>query len=217
MVEILEGKRPFLVSEGDVTDTILLKAFYEIEGFHLKAYNELDVFLDDPDPYLEVDLSSAAVIARTRNSNSILLIEFGVEKGRRRVELPAGKMKYGTDKTIFDTAKREFIEETGGMITLPDLKPLSVVRHKDGRGGLQFYTDFPEPKVEYRDELGRGYLTPPKGTDEGRVKRLITEPLEVFLNSEKTLLRYSQNQWAVDEIVRLTLGMLAVKLDADRK
>jgi len=60
-------------------------------------------------------------------------------------------------------------------------------------------------------------LTPPKGTDEGRVKRLITEPLEVFLNSEKTLLRYSQNQWAVDEIVRLTLGMLAVKLDADRK
>jgi 8-oxo-dGTP pyrophosphatase MutT (NUDIX family) len=217
MVEILHGERPFLVTREGVTDVALLDAIYEVEGFHLRAYSEHEIYFDEPEPYLELDISSAAVIARILNSNSILLVEFVVEDRGRRVELPAGKVMDGVDKTIFDTASREFIEETGGIITLPKLRPFAVSYHKDGRGGLQFYTEIPELRVEGYDKLGRGYLAPPKGTDKGKIINLITEPLGVFLDQEKTLLRHSQNQWAVDEVVRLTLGMHITKLDGDRK
>jgi len=216
-VNILEGRKPFLASREGKTDIVLLSTFYEIERFHLRAYNELDAYLDEPEPYLEIVLSSAAVLARIMNSNSILLVEFEVEDGERRVELPSGKVKEDTDKTIFDAAAREFYEETGGTILLPDLKPLSVVRHKDERGGLQFYTEIPELNVEQSDEFGRGYITPPRGTDRGGVARLITEPLDVFLDQEKTLLMYSENPWAVDEVVRLTLGMHIMELDRARE
>ena len=150
----MEGKKPFLVTTEGVTDIVLLCAIYEIEGFHLWAYDEFGVYFDKPEPYLKLDLSSAAVIARIMDGNSILLVEFEVENGGRRVELPAGKVKDGVDKTIFDTAAREFIEETGGIITLPNLRPFTVSCHKDGKGGLQFYAEISELRVERSDEFG---------------------------------------------------------------
>lgn len=217
MVEILEGRKPFLETRGAATDMVLLGTTYEIEGFHLKAYDEFQAYFAEPEPYLEIDLSSAAVIARVVDCNSILLVEFKAEDGERRVELPAGKVKADEDKTIFDTARREFDEETGGITALSNLKPLSVSHHRDERGGLHFYTEIPKLRVEGRDKLGRAYLTPPKGTDRGRVFQLITEPLDVFLDQERTLLRHSRNQWAVGEIVRLTLGLYIQKLDGARK
>lgn len=216
-MEILKGKRPFLEEGGSATDIVLLGAIYKIVGFYLEAYDELEVYLEDPEPYLKIDLTSAAVIARIKKGNSILLVEFETENEGRRVELPAGKVETGVDETIIDTAIREFAEETGGVVSLTNLKPLAVSYHRDGRGGLQFYAEIPEPRVEYRDELGRGYLTPPKGTDNGGVRRLITEPLNVFLDPDQSLLRYSRNPWALEPSVRLTVGLYIKKLDENEK
>lgn len=217
MAEILQGRIPVWATERELSDIILLDAFYEIERFHLKAFSELEVYFDPPVPFLDIDLTSAAVIARVINDNSILLVEFMAKDGERRVELPAGKVNRNLDATIFDTARREFCEETGGMIELAPLQPLSVVRHTDKSGGLQFFTEIPQPIIEHRDDLGRGYFTPPDGTDKGRVLQLITEPLDVFLDADRTLLRNSRNQWAVDINTRLTLGMYIMESDKKRK
>ena len=212
-MEVLKGRIPVLITEKGQSDIILLNSFYEIEGFHLKAFNELESYFDPPAPFLEIDLTSAAVIARVINSNSILLVEFLAKGEERRVELPAGKVNKNLDLTIFDTAKREFHEETGGMIETDILLPLSVVPHTDKKGGLQFFTEISEPLIAHRDDFGRGYITPLEGTDKGRVLQLITEPLDVFLNPERTLLRYSRNQWAVDINTRLTLGIYIKQSD----
>lgn len=204
-MEILNGKAPYFEIKGGVVNTVLLSSIYEIEGFHLKAYHQFEAFSEEPWPYLEIDLTSAAVIARVVSTNSILLVEFKSTEGRR-VELPAGKVS-GKDSTVFHTGLREFDEETGGIIPIQNLKPLSVIHHKDGNGGIQFYTEVPKLKMGQYDQFGRGYLIPPEGTDMGRVICLITEPLNIFLDEGRTLLRHSHNKWAVDDALRLTLGM----------
>ncbi|KKP64116.1 MAG: hypothetical protein UR61_C0053G0003 [candidate division WS6 bacterium GW2011_GWE1_34_7] len=204
-MEVLNGKEAILCN-GVLS---LSNSFFEIDGFSLKAYHELESFFEEPEPYLELDLTSAAVIAFIGESNNILLIETTDDSGGRRIELPAGKVN-DEDVSIYDTARREFAEETGLNANGIDLKPLITRHQKDMEGGLQFLTDisprlFRELNKTKVDELGRIFYKAPDGTDRGRTISLIVEPLEVFANQNKSLLRYTRHEWAVDNYVIATL------------
>lgn len=204
-MEIFTAKALFSARTGEQTDFCLLNAIFEINGFRLRSFNELDAFFDDPEPELDIELTSAGVFALTAKSKSIVLVEFATEDGERRVELPAGKVNKTLDATITDTALREFAEETGGIFGVPKLAPFAAVAHTPDSGGLQFVAKIAEPKHRYRDMVGRRYITPPPATDGGKVKAVVLEPLAVFADPTKSLLRYSRNPWAVEVETRMTL------------
>jgi 8-oxo-dGTP pyrophosphatase MutT (NUDIX family) len=180
-----------------------------VEGFNLKAYSELEAYFEDPQPYLDIELTSAGVITFVEDFRHILLVETIDDSVSRRVELPAGKVNHIVDETIYNTAVREFIEETGLSISEEDLKPFMARYYRDGKGGLQFIASIPELQAQRIDKLGRKYIKPIEGTDKGRTVMLISEPIEVFANESISLLRNSKNLWAVDDEVRLTLLLFA--------
>jgi 8-oxo-dGTP pyrophosphatase MutT (NUDIX family) len=210
-MEVLNGKEAVLC-EGVLS---LSDPCFQVDGFSLKAYHELESFFEKPEPYLELELSSAAVIAFIGSSNNVLLIETVNDSEVRRIELPAGKVN-DEDESIYDTARREFIEETGLRINDTELEPLLPRHQKDIKGGLQFLTEinprfFRELSKIDVDDLGRIYFKPPVGTDRGRTISLIVEPLEVFVDQDRSLLRYTRHGWAVDNYVIATLLLIGIK------
>jgi len=208
----LFGKEAMITTFGGLSETVLFDQMFEVEGFQLRAYHEFESFFEDPKPYLKLELTSAGVIPFIQDSNSILLVETNDGTGTRRVELPSGKVE-DRDNSILDTATREFFEETGLEITKENLQPFMVRYQQDGRGGLQFVTEIAMQSLEVleTDRFGRVYFAPIDGTDNGRTVRLISEPLDVFIDQHSTLLQDSRHPWAIDMGVRETLRLIGKK------
>lgn len=211
-MEVLTGREAVIMETPSSSEIVSLGTFYEVENFELKAYHELEAFFEVPTPFFEIELTSAGVFVLVGKSKDILLVQTSDDSQGRRVELPAGKRE-SSDEDIFHTGQRELFEETGLKIEKELLKPFHVRHHEEGKGGLQFITQV--PMFNYspfdsppQDELGRSYFLPEVGTDNGKTKMLITEPIEVFINSKLSLLsKYSRNQWAVDYWVKETLRL----------
>jgi hypothetical protein len=47
---------------SDQTQEVLLSQVFEVEGFNLRAYSELEAYFEEPQPYLDIELTSAGVI-----------------------------------------------------------------------------------------------------------------------------------------------------------
>jgi len=189
---------------------VLFEQLLQVEDFHLRAYHELEIYFEEPEPYLDIILTSAGVIAFVNDFNHILLVETtDSSNNERRIELPAGKVEKDIDSDIFDTATREFIEETGLPIDREALSPFMPRYHQGNNGGLQFSTRIDGLEFQECDDLGRYYRHPNEETDKGRTVMLISEPLNVFSNPDISLLKNSKHLWAVDNKVRLGVLLLA--------
>ena len=212
-MEYLKGKSAYDSRVGNNPfEVVLLDQFMEIEDFHLRSYSELEAYFEDPIPLLDIELTSAAVIPKIVEMNSILLVQTTDSSMPTRIELPSGSVNRDLDVNIYETAIREFREETGLDLSINALKPLGARYYKDGKGGLQFLADISAPPLptDLIDELGRQWYIPLEGTDNGRTVRLISEPLELFLDPKLSLLKHSKHPWAVDrnfrECIRLISG-----------
>lgn len=199
-------ERAYYSSEG----IYLLDDLIEIEGYHIRAYSELESFFEEPEPYIDMILTSAAIIPYIETKGSVLLVQCRDSSIPFRIELPSGSVNSDLDENITDTAIREFEEETGLNISKKNIKPFMARYHSEGRGGLQYLGKISSPNLELEriDHMGREWYIPIEGTDNGKTIRIILEPLDLFIDPSLSLLRASTHPWAIDWSFRETLRLV---------